>query len=794
MGQQTARRAAAGGAGGRGAGGRGAAPAPAAVLFVDQNHPQAADANPGTAEQPFKSIGAGLARLQAGDTLWVRKGVYREDVHLKRENDRDEPRVTTIAAWPGEEVVVKGSDVVTGWKTHEGKVWVKEGFRKTVSANQVFVDGALLQEIGGSVPEWVTIWWKGRKGDALKDMEPGSFFHDEKEQKLYVWLRDGGDPHAHLVEASVRNVVAILTLSHARISGFRLMHGGWYALWLTGHYNEVQDVTGEWNSFGGMATHGSNNTFLRCKWNHSGCVGIEASGWGHRFLNGETSWNNYRRISSSWHSGGVKIIPMCHDTVMSGHVAAYNAGSPGIWFDVHCSNITIQNCVAHHNGCGIAYEVCERATIKNNVVYENSTRGIDCSGSSYVAVLHNLCYRNGDAGISLTPSYGRVDYLYGRGEKSVYAGGNNVVWGNILIDNAHPDLCPKGPDGTGNPWYQRPELILPREDDAIDAGNLSDYNLFYRSDGRPIPFWKGWDNLVGKDLAEWQRKSGNDRHSVIAKPLFVDLEKRDFRPAEGSPALWMVKPPMSVRFDALDRERPSGAFGVPRAYYTAGPFEPEPEVTKARLASAKPSPAGKYLLVPLPKARTEWLCTYGKKDLSSGTLFSAVNPLEFKGLGGGRMGIEVAGVPYTQQDASFALFLNGEKPDATVPLDALFKRLHLLFAVRDLGEGPAVRCAVRHGDGREVPLVWTAGKNLASSEGEWKGALTDNPKGCRTEVAWEGQGDGTVAGRPAKVPVRLFHAVWENDDPWHAVKQLEWKLLDAKARVYLLGVTLEAGE
>jgi len=42
--------------------------------------------------------------------------------------------------------------------------------------------------------------------------------------------------------------------------------------------------------------------------------------------------------------------------------------------------------------------------------------------------------------------------------------------------------------------------------------------------------------------------------------------------------------------------------------------------------------------------------------------------------------------------------------------------------------------------------------------------------------------------------VRLFHPSWENDDPWHAVKQLEWKLLDPRARVYLLGVTLAAGE
>jgi len=69
------------------------------TLFVDQNRAQAADTNPGTAEKPFKTISAGVAKLQPGDTLWVRKGVYREDVRLKRENDRNEARATTLAAW-----------------------------------------------------------------------------------------------------------------------------------------------------------------------------------------------------------------------------------------------------------------------------------------------------------------------------------------------------------------------------------------------------------------------------------------------------------------------------------------------------------------------------------------------------------------------------------------------------------------------------------------------------------------------------------------------------------------------
>jgi len=35
--------------------------------------------------------------------------------------------------------------------------------------------------------------------------------------------------------------------------------------------------------------------------------------------------------------------------------------------------------------------------------------------------------------------------------------------------------------------------------------------------------------VPGNVLGEWQEKSGRDRHSVQADPMFVDVEKGDFR-------------------------------------------------------------------------------------------------------------------------------------------------------------------------------------------------------------------------------------------------------------------------
>jgi hypothetical protein len=63
------------------------------------------------------------------------------------------------------------------------------------------------------------------------------------------------------------------------------------------------------------------------------------------------------------------------------------------------------------------------------------------------------------------------------------------------------------------------------------GGNYAfDSNCYWDAGGRPITF----DGLT---LEEWRSQRGQDRHSVIADPLFVDPEHRDFTLRPGSPAL-----------------------------------------------------------------------------------------------------------------------------------------------------------------------------------------------------------------------------------------------------------------
>lgn len=82
--------------------------------FVDQGHPAASDSNPGTMELPWKTISKAAATAQAGDTVIIRAGTYREGVVVQNSGTAEQ-RIT-FRAPAGERVLVSGADPITGWQ------------------------------------------------------------------------------------------------------------------------------------------------------------------------------------------------------------------------------------------------------------------------------------------------------------------------------------------------------------------------------------------------------------------------------------------------------------------------------------------------------------------------------------------------------------------------------------------------------------------------------------------------------------------------------------------------------
>ena len=88
----------------------------AATYYVDGANRAAQDSNPGTEAQPWKTINKATGTVQAGDTVLVKAGVYRELVALWHAGTAARP--ITIAAYPGHEgkAIINAAEPVTNWQ------------------------------------------------------------------------------------------------------------------------------------------------------------------------------------------------------------------------------------------------------------------------------------------------------------------------------------------------------------------------------------------------------------------------------------------------------------------------------------------------------------------------------------------------------------------------------------------------------------------------------------------------------------------------------------------------------
>ena len=519
-----------------------------------------------------------------------------------------------------------------------------------------------------------------------------------------------------------------------------------------GSYNTLENMEVTYADFCGIGVGGSFNTLIDCKSNYNGNTGISTFNRGHRVVHCEVRFNNRRRWSAGWHAGGMKNFSS--DTVISGCVAEGNVESPGIWFDGSNTGVTIDNCRCFRNGLGIMYEIGERAIIKNNTCYENTGRGIYISNSAYCSIVNNLCYKNGMSGIVVI-GVEREGGTVGDEETTYTPARCNVVWGNILMDNCYPGLAIKG-------WEGRPELIMPDERIKSNTGNRSDYNIFYRSAKRGIPFWWNWGAMNCWTLKEWQDKTGNDRHSILAEPLFKDAAGYDFHPADKSPAILFTRPQMSVATD-LDGKRRSDS-----PLLTAGPYEADPTFL----------PGSRPAMVTQPK--TIWF-DYAKPLPSELAVLSdaMVQELPVMKLPGGNMGFLLKGVPVMNGNPPTVALLNKDMHSLRMEVSRNAKTIYFVLGWVNPGKGVQSHCRITRQDGMVMELKWETGKNVGPSMGKWAGNLTGGGKTAQTEVGWQSK-DGQA---------RIFLTTWNNDNEWYPVKDIEWILDNDSAAVLIFGVT-----
>lgn len=100
--------------------------------------PTGDDSNPGTIDQPYRTIQHCATVVAQGWTCAVRAGTYRETVTPNSG--------ITIEAYNFETVVIDGSDPVTGWTPYQGAIYEAKVAMRSDDTNQVFVGNKMMTE------------------------------------------------------------------------------------------------------------------------------------------------------------------------------------------------------------------------------------------------------------------------------------------------------------------------------------------------------------------------------------------------------------------------------------------------------------------------------------------------------------------------------------------------------------------------------------------------------------------------------------------------------------------------
>ena len=344
------------------------------------------DGNSGSAEQPLRTISAAARLAQPGDQVTVHAGTYRERVAPPRGGMSDQQRITFQAA-TGEKVVIKGSEVIKGWKQLEHDTW------KVTIANVFFGDfnpyrdlirgdwfnGKGRQHHTGAVylnNEWLT---EAAKLDEV--LQPASdaplWFAQVDQDSTTIWAQfKDVDPNQGQVEINVRQAVfypAEPGVDYLTVRGFTMMHAA--TPWAPPTAEQV----------GLIGTHWSKGWIIENNdVQYSTCVGITLGKYGDQWDNtSQNSAEGYVKTIERARENGWSEDNIGHHIVRNNHIAhceqAGVVGSLGAIFsqitgnDIH--DIHMRRLFTGAEMAGIKIHAAIDTEISGNHIYR-TTRGI----------------------------------------------------------------------------------------------------------------------------------------------------------------------------------------------------------------------------------------------------------------------------------------------------------------------------------------------------------------------------------------------------------------------------------
>ncbi len=542
------------------------------AYYVDQQHPDASDGNPGTEEAPFLTIQAAAEVVGPAEKVLIKSGIYRELVQPRQGGTGADGMISYEAA-PGAEAIIRGSEVLGSTWTHSDRcvsVWTTElpegffeGDHPFAVVNTTDEDFDIMRWARGSrgtnphcLPRGM-VFQDGRRLTQLGTYDDlprvtGTFWIDAENRQLFMKPFDRTDPNTCEMEVTTRQFLLnprtkglgyiklkALTFEHAG-NGFIRSGNGAVTTWGGHHWiiqdNTVRHLNAVAIEIGAFTEEGPNSGDPKelektigdhlVYGNHvydCGTGGIQGTVVARSLVADNHIHDiGWQEVQSYQETAGVKILLTLDAVVQCNHIHDCH-GAPGIWIDCGNRNSRVTRNLVHDIAAANGAIFFEASNVLNlidhNVIYNveqgNGVYQRDCDG---LLIAHNLIRNCANAGVCIrkTPSRDRVGICT-----------NNLILNNVIA-----------------------ECGVAFDFDVMD--NVSDYNILSRlSDGF--------------DFSAWQ-ESGLDEHSATVElDLTIDPADPSLVWSSKADAVPMVSREKQLSLDYFGRPYPGDDI-------TAGPF------------------------------------------------------------------------------------------------------------------------------------------------------------------------------------------------------------------------------
>ena len=348
------------------------------VYYVDQSHPLANDRNPGTEDLPWKTISKAANTLQAGDTVYIKEGVYKERV-IPRNSGKDDNYISYVA-YAGDEVIIDGSNIslpddLAGLFHISGKSYIK------IIGLQIMNAGPHNNNAGILIDNSAHI------------IIEGNYIYNTTSSAIGIWNSHDIIVDSNEIELACNDgeqeCITVATTNNFEVRYNHVHHGG--AGGLGGEGIDIKDGSSNGRVYGNVVHDLSR-------------IGIYVDAWDKHTYNIEIFGNVVYNCPSGFavaseRGGLLENVKIYNNIAYHNEWAGMEIGGWDYGYKHPMKNITMINNNFCNNGgewgVGIYHENpdAENIIIRNNICSGNSGSQIEIEGNPKNFVLdHNLIY------------------------------------------------------------------------------------------------------------------------------------------------------------------------------------------------------------------------------------------------------------------------------------------------------------------------------------------------------------------------------------------------------------------